>query len=771
MNSLVKGGNLIARIKDGKDLEIILSYAKWKLFHDGPVDTVVLEILSYLKLFQSSFFSQFESEIVETMGLFFKNPRPETLQGTLFDMYRQHINLVYGENYTPLQANILKQIQGQQYFSFSAPTSTGKSYIFRNLIKSSLNDVAVIVPSRALINEYYDRITELVDRKTTNVLTFVEHINTKHAVRSIFILTPERAKDLFKNKTWLNINLFLFDEAQLSDENSVRGLYFDSIVRRAQKAFPQAKFVFAHPFISNPEAQLKKNNIIDSGAFSNYKLKTVGQVFYVHDTTNQKFYHFGSDKKFLGERRLEALADPLEQAILNGGSVLIYVAKKHIYNKSIYKQFSKYISLCEKIDDAYAIELIERLRSYIGASDEKQYFYNSDMLDKLQYGIVVHHGSMPLNARLILEHFTQKGFCRICFATSTLEQGINMPFDVVYLDRFEASRSLSVKNLIGRAGRSTRDTIFDVGSVVVRRNAMSSFRNIIFKNETISEVSHLDTDDGNLDEKYNEYKDAINNGEFSDEYNLTNKDIERLKADTITTLIPTLLNMMFDDDCNLDPDKNIREIIDDFRTLYKCYLGRDLVPAEKAVLSSAIRIMIWKAQGRTFSNICRIRYDYVSKASERRRLNRQGRTEEADNLCVEYISGCRDIPDSRLKSRPLIPTSEKAKDVDYDLIVYDTYDFLDKLIGFKLSDIFFAAFHNYYKNNRDEKARKLANYIKFGTDNDREIWMLRYGLSFEDIEWVDSCIDRINEEEIIFNDKVANLSEEQRITIEPYFNY
>ena len=88
-----------------------------------------------------------------------------------------------------------------------------------------------------------------------------------------------------------------------------------------------------------------------------------------------------------------------------------------------------------------------------------------------------------------------------------------------------------------------------------------------------------------------------------------------------------------------------------------------------------------------------------------------------------------------------------------------------------MSDIFYAAFHNYYKNNRDEKARKLANYIKFGTDNDREIWMLRYGLSFEDIEWVDSCIDRINEEEIIFNDKVANLSEEQRITIEPYFNY
>lgn len=30
-----------------------------------------------------------------------------------------------------------------------------------------------------------------------------------------------------------------------------------------------------------------------------------------------------------------------------------------------------------------------------------------------------------------------------------------MPFDVVYLNTFEASKPLSLKNLIGRAGRST----------------------------------------------------------------------------------------------------------------------------------------------------------------------------------------------------------------------------------------------------------------------------------------------------------------------------
>ena len=112
--------------------------------------------------------------------------------------------------------------------------------------------------------------------------------------------------------------------------------------------------------------------------------------------------------------------------------------------------------------------------------------------------------------------------------------------------------------------------------------------------------------------------------------------------------------------------------------------------------------------------------------------------------------------------------SKSIKDVDYDLIVYDTYDYLDKLIGFKLSDIFYAIFDQYYISGKDERSRKLAQYFKYGTDNESEIWMLRYGLTFENIEWVAACIDKIDETEIIFNNAVHNLSAEQKKVIEPY---
>ena len=99
----------------------------------------------------------------------------------------------------------------------------------------------------------------------------------------------------------------------------------------------------------------------------------------------------------------------------------------------------------KKISDENALILIEKIQKYTGGKTTKNQNYYSLFIDLLSYGIVVHHGSMPLEARLLVEEFTRKGFCKICFATSTLEQGINMPFDIVFIDRLESSDPLGVK--------------------------------------------------------------------------------------------------------------------------------------------------------------------------------------------------------------------------------------------------------------------------------------------------------------------------------------
>ncbi|KKC47750.1 hypothetical protein VE23_12555 [Paenibacillus sp. D9] len=184
-------------------------------------------------------------------------------------------------------------------------------------------------------------------------------------------------------------------------------------------------------------------------------------------------------------------------------------------------------------------------------------------------------------------------------------------------------------------------------------------------------------------------------------------------------------------------------------------------------MNQAIKIMLWRVYKKTFSLICQYRFDYASRKKDRDALDRQGNEEEKSKLKAQFLREYDDIPDMKLHNYSLFGDMPAEK-VDYDRIIYDTYDYLDKLIGFKLADIFYAIFHQYYEFSKDLRALRLSKYIRFGTDVEREIWMLRYGLTFEDIEWAAPCIESIDEQEIVFNEKYDELTKEQRAVLERF---
>ena len=75
----------------------------------------------------------------------------------------------------------------------------------------------------------------------------------------------------------------------------------------------------------------------------------------------------------------------------------------------------------------------------------------------LQKGIVVHHGKMPgLMARLLIQ-LVDEGVVNLILATSTLSEGVNLPFEAVLLPTLRRSNSWitahELANLAGRAGR------------------------------------------------------------------------------------------------------------------------------------------------------------------------------------------------------------------------------------------------------------------------------------------------------------------------------
>ncbi|HEY4035842.1 MAG TPA: DEAD/DEAH box helicase [Ktedonobacteraceae bacterium] len=75
----------------------------------------------------------------------------------------------------------------------------------------------------------------------------------------------------------------------------------------------------------------------------------------------------------------------------------------------------------------------------------------------LQKGIVVHHGRMPgLLARLLID-LVQEQIVYLVLATSTLSEGVNLPFETIFIPSVHRSQkvisSREFGNLVGRAGR------------------------------------------------------------------------------------------------------------------------------------------------------------------------------------------------------------------------------------------------------------------------------------------------------------------------------
>lgn len=738
--------DLINKILSGKNIEQIIEWCYKELYKKGAIDDSILQALSMLKFYYPETFKFYEEDILFSMGLFYKNYNELSTKSLPFELYKQYIKEKTDKNYTPIQSNILECIMNNKNFSFSAPTSTGKSYVLQDIIINSAKDVVIIVPSRALINEYFIKLNKLIKDKSVTISMFPEKINKDKSKRYVFILTPERCSELFKNPTEFNVELFLFDEAQLSDEIGGRGIIFDSVVRRVDKYFKKSKKIFAHPFIANPEAQLLKNHL-KVGCSKSYQYKNVGKIFYTFDD-DFNYKCFGVNENVMGKNAIAVNRDPVEVIINRGGSVLIYCKKAKIYDDRIFNQYKKYIDLCKhEIKNRKALKIIQEIKEILGASKSEDSLHYSHFLSNLYKGIVIHHGSLPLQVRSLIEKFTNMGYGKICFATPTLIQGINMPFEAVILDTFEASKPLDLKNLIGRAGRSSKETKFDFGIVVLKKNNINKFRHIMNTQELLDNKSIIEKKDVDID--YEEFKDSIINDNLSQEFDMSSQELERITNQESEKDILFILDNMFIDGRLINSkeyqEKNntIRSKLKDcYKNLYANYLGRKLSIGEQAVVSTAIRIFIFMVYGKKFSNIVGYRYAHLTN-----KINKElDNNDQVQNFLMPYS----EIPNKNLKVFPLYKKGELITNVKYDIVVYDTFDYIDKIIGFKLNKVFNAAFQKYYDKIGDNRALKMCDMIKYGTVDKTEQFLLKYGFSFEIMDDIKPFIKEIDENKIIF---------------------
>ncbi len=432
----------------------------------GPSDPAVLETLCYYKRFHPEAFLSLEEKIIAALGIFYKTKTHNSVYSFLMSGFGERHKSDYGSYLTPVQASIRRAVDGSQIVSISAPTSAGKSYSIRDFIAEQKGDAVVVVPSRALIAEYVNAMKRrFQEDKNVMISPFVDLVFTSRNLRRIFILTPERSRDLYFLADSLNIEVFFFDEAQVTEEIE-RGLVFDVMVRRVRRKFPNAKLIFAHPFVDNPEAQFTKHGIDYEGNFAKaYNQGTVGKIsVFRHKNKNEYYFSPFVDK---GHHIKNCVRFPgsFKKFAFNGvNTVLAYVSKASIYKGTFIDGFKKYVDKFSKITAPEALGIIDTIEELLGSNDKNQV---SDMVNLLKKGIVIHHGSVPLEVRFLVEDFIRGGYSRLCFATNTLAQGINMPFDIVWLESSrvlgvnDSDRALALKNLVGRSGRLTDDNVFD----------------------------------------------------------------------------------------------------------------------------------------------------------------------------------------------------------------------------------------------------------------------------------------------------------------------
>lgn len=182
-------------------------------------------------------------------------------------------------------------------YSFSGPTSMGKTFLIKSFIRTMIqNDItcnfSIIVPSKALINEikndFIKDLNVLLSQKNYKVITTPSAVvNVEH--NYIMIYTQERYLIQLKEFSNMSIDYLFIDETQKISEVGLRSGYFYKIIEQTFQLFPNVRLYFSCPNIPNPELyfELVPSNIQVSKYKNAFKFSPVNQHKCVYDIDAQ----------------------------------------------------------------------------------------------------------------------------------------------------------------------------------------------------------------------------------------------------------------------------------------------------------------------------------------------------------------------------------------------------------------------------------------------------------------------------------------------------
>lgn len=421
--------------------------------------------------------------------------------------------------FTDAQYEVRKRLDKFDYFSFSGPTSIGKSFILKDYIRNLLQkeelngeSIVILVPTRALISQVVNELREEIDDHEVNIAShpILSLYATRKYKQHIFIFTPERLLSYVSNNM-LGIKYLFVDEAQkiVAPNDSRSSLYYHAIYETIRKF--ATKIIFASPNIPNPDIFLRLFEKDPTG-FLAVSEQTVAQNRYFVDFEEKRLSFFSD----LGNEEEIGIIP----SSYSPNSLIESIGKKVnnlIYCNGIAETVRRAKDFSSTLEEVSINVELSNLIGFIAGYVHKDYY----LIECLKKGVAFHHGRMPQKVRRKIEDFfaDKNSSLRYVFCTSTLLEGVNLPAKNIFVFNdghgLQTFEKIDFENLIGRAGRLTKEFSGDVICVKDDSRRWKKRVDLVKKAELDSVDSFLINKDTRKKKEFLNIAKALENKELS----------------------------------------------------------------------------------------------------------------------------------------------------------------------------------------------------------------------------------------------------------------
>ena len=665
-------------------------------------------------------------------------------------------------------------------FSYSGPTSMGKSLLMRMFIKDKIlngfkGNFAILIPTKALISEISSNIIneDLKDelaRQNFKVVTSGNSVFFKQDnLNYIMVMTPERMLYTLISYPNISIDYLFIDEAQKISETDGRSTFYFKVTDMLSQRERKPHVILASPNIPNPDVYLTalpKEQQVDSD-FLRTTFSPVSQMKYILDTEKRDFTVFNEHKKgkdpFVTIFSLlpqDTTSDLIRKIILKDESKsnIVYCSGRNRTVKAA-RDYADTISKCPDNPE------LDKVSQEIKDEIHSDYF----LADLIRKGVAYHVGYLPMHIRTRIEELYRERKIKTLFCTSTLIEGENLPADnlIVISCRIGHKGNMNAvefKNLLGRVGRIEYNLYGNVFIIRDKNMSEKTIKDLLKKDVPDQKISLSSS----LSWKEKQYLVAqfLNGdtqispiqGQKPDQYDLMRKtglillkDIVSNRDSVVKAQFDGVLNPEIsqriklnftnqssessqpDDDINfsLDQAKNLTYAINAGLEYPQLINNRVDYYKLRDFLYELLKVFKWRIYEReTLGSGNKIDYYAVILS---RWMNGYGLNLLLKDTLDNNRDNHRDVYPSFGHPEPYDGSQEHK-----NIVIGDTLQIIESVILFSIANYFlrFSTEYKKIKNNGQPFNNDWYEYVEYGSTNPQTIFFQRNGLSRETADYI-----------------------------------